>query len=145
MLGFLKPKPSAPAGRGLFLVNVKVGRGSNHKLPSVLAGAYVSTYVTAASQEAAARLAVTKLTAQGFEFLSTQGPVARLDPGQWSSHVAQSWPEFIDQLPTRDEIVAQLGSEGGEMVFFGPFVGYERGLEGSSPRHESPGSCASRK
>lgn len=142
MFRFFKPKLPAPAGRGLFLVNVKVARGSNLKLPSVLAGAYVSTYVTAASHEAAARLAVSRLTAQGFVFLSTQGPVTRLEPSQWAGHVAQSWPEFIDQLPTQDEIVAGLE---GEMVFFGPFVGYERGLEGSSPRHESPGSCASRK
>ena len=142
MFGLFKSRQPAPSGRGLFLVNVKVARGSNIRLPSVLAGAYVSTYVTAADPEAATRLAVSKLIEQGFEFLATQGPVTRLDPRQWSSHVAQSWPEFIDQLPTQEEVAAGLA---GEMVFFGPFVGYERGLEGTSPRQESPGSCASRK
>ena len=113
--------------RGLFLVNFKVGRGSNGTLPSTLAGAYVSAYATAADHESATRLAVKKLTSQGFEFLSTQGPITRLDPGEWSLHVVQSWPEFIDELPKQDEIAAGLERE---MVFFGPFVGYERGLGG---------------
>jgi hypothetical protein len=126
----------------LFLVNVKLGRGSNGTLPSTLAGAYVSAYATAADPESAVRLAVTRLTAKGFEFLATQGPISRLDPREWSRHVAQSWPEFIDELPKQDDIEAGLERE---MVFFGPFVGYERTPEGSSPRHESPGACASRR
>jgi len=128
--------------RGLFLVNVKVGRGSNGVLPSTLAGAYVSAYATAADHQDATRLAVRKLTSQGFEFLATQGPITRLDPCEWPGHVAQSWPEFIDELPKQDDIEAGLERE---MVFFGPFVGYERAPEGSSPRHESPGACASRR
>lgn len=130
---------------GLFLVNVKVGRGASGILPSSLAGAYVSAYATAADPESATRLAVRKLSAQGFEFLATQGPITRLDPGEWSRHVAQSWPEFIDQLPKQDELAEGLERE---RVFFGPFVGYERNegvREGSSPRHESPGACASRR
>ncbi|HET7837697.1 MAG TPA: hypothetical protein VFL43_17910 [Variovorax sp.] len=128
--------------RGLFLVNVKLGRGSNGTLPSTLAGAYVSAYATAPDPESAIRLAVSKLTSKGFEFLATQGPISRLDPREWSRHVAQSWPEFIDELPKQDDIEAGLERE---MVFFGPFVGYERAPEGSSPRHESPGACASRR
>lgn len=112
---------------GLFLVNVKVGRGSNGSLPSTLAGAYVSAYATAADHESAMRLAIRKLTAKGFEFLATQGPVSRLDLREWPLHVAQSWPEFIDELPKQDEIAAGLERE---LVFFGPFVGYERGLGG---------------
>lgn len=128
--------------RDLYLVNVKVGRGSNGTLPSTLAGAYVSAYATASDPESATRLAVRKLTAQGFEFLATQGPISRIEPREWSRHVVQSWPEFIGELPSQDEIAAGLERE---MVFFGPFVGYERGLEGSSPRQDSPGSCASRR
>jgi hypothetical protein len=128
--------------RDLYLVNVKLGRGSNGTLPSTLAGAYVSAYATAPDPESAARLAVSKLTSKGFEFLATQGPISRLDPREWSRHVAQSWPEFIDELPKQEELAAGIERE---MVFFGPFVGYERRSEGSSPRHESPGSCASRR
>ena len=128
--------------RGLFLVNVKLGRGSNGTLPSTLAGAYVSAYATAPDPETATRLAVTRLTAKGFEFLATQGPISQLDPREWSRHVAQSWPEFMDELPKQDDIEAGLGRE---MVFFGPFVGYERPPQGSSPRQESPGACASRR
>ncbi|SEB26055.1 hypothetical protein [Variovorax sp. YR216] len=109
--------------RGLFLVNVKVGRGSSNKLSSGLAGAYVSAYVTAADQEAATRLAITRLTAKGFEFLGTQGPVSRIELDDWAQHIAQCWPEFIDELPRREELAAAMSKD---TVFFGPFVGYER-------------------
>ncbi|MEJ8815751.1 hypothetical protein WKW77_32135 [Variovorax ureilyticus] len=109
--------------RGLFLVNVKVGRGCSNKLSSGLAGAYVSAYVTAADQDAATRLAITKLTAKGFEFLGTQGPVSRIELDDWAQHIAQSWPEFVDELPKRAELAAAMSKD---MVFFGPFVGYER-------------------
>ncbi|SCK36602.1 hypothetical protein VAR608DRAFT_3348 [Variovorax sp. HW608] len=125
LLGIFRVRRRARAqpARGLFLVNVKVGRGSSNKLSSGLAGAYVSAYVTAADKDAAQRLAITKLTAKGFEFLATQGPVARIELDAWPLHVAQSWPEFIDELPRQHELAAGLEKD---MVFFGPFVGYER-------------------
>lgn len=125
LFGFFRARRRSPAPpvRGVFLVNVKVGRGSNVTMSSGLAGAYVSAYVTAAGPEAAARLAVTKLTARGFEFQAIQGPITRIELGEWSRHVVQSWPEFISEFPGRDELAAGLGSDS---VFFGPFVGYER-------------------
>jgi len=125
-----KPKPApgqqpgAVAGRGLYLVNIKAGRGSNGTLPSTLAGVYVSVYATAADDQAAVRLAQAKLAAKGFEFLAVQGPVGRLDLRDWSRHVAQSWPEFIDELPRQEELVVGLAED---RVYLGPFVGYERG------------------
>lgn len=123
MFGLFKSKRPAP-GRGLYLVNLKVGRGSNAAMPKTLAGAYVSAYVTTENHESAVRLAVAKLASRGFEFLDTQGPITRLDPHQWSSHVARSWPEFIDQLPKQNEMIDGLERD---TVCFGPFVGYERG------------------
>lgn len=107
--------------RGLFLVNLKLGRGSNLLMSSTLAGAYVSAYVAADDHDSATRLAIARLTAKGFEFQSTQGPVTRIDPDDWSRHVTQSWPEFIDELPKQEELAAGLDRE---LVFFGPFVGY---------------------
>ncbi|WP_431274448.1 hypothetical protein ACQ858_20925 [Variovorax ureilyticus] len=125
LLGIFRARRRARAlpARGLFLVNVKVGRGSSVTLSSGLAGAYVSVYVTAADQEAATQLAITRLTAKGFEFLATQGPVSRIELDDWAQHIAQSWPEFIDELPQRDELAVALSKD---TVFFGPFVGYER-------------------
>jgi hypothetical protein len=121
MFGLFKSKQPAP-GRGLYLINVKVGRGSNGRMPKSLAGAYVSAYVTADDDESATRLALTRLTAQGFRFLDTQGPITRIDLRHWPTHVAQSWPEFMNELPKQNEIAEGLNSD---MVFFGPFVGYE--------------------
>jgi hypothetical protein len=125
LLGIFRARRQARAvpARGLFLVNVKVGRGCSTKLSSGLAGAYVSAYVTAADPDAATRLAITKLTAKGFEFQATQGPVSRIELDDWAQHIAQSWPEFIDELPKRDELAAAISKD---TVFFGPFVGYER-------------------
>ncbi|MBO9514498.1 MAG: hypothetical protein J7549_10310 [Variovorax sp.] len=116
-------RTAAPPARGLFLVNVKVGRGSNTTMSSGLAGAYVSAYVTAADPDAATALAVTRLTARGFEFLATQGPVTRIELAEWTHHVVQCWPEFVDEFPAADELAAGLANDS---VFFGPFVGYER-------------------
>ena len=125
LFGIFRARRRARAlpSRGLFLVNVKVGRGCSNKLSSGLAGAYVSVYVIAADEDAATRLAITRLTAKGFEFQATQGPVSRIELDEWPRHVAQSWPEFVDELPQRDELAASISKD---MVFFGPFVGYER-------------------
>ncbi|MBB3182392.1 hypothetical protein [Variovorax sp. Sphag1AA] len=125
LFGIFRARRRAHAvpARGLFLVNVKVGRGCSNKLSSGLAGAYVSAYVTAADADAATRLAIMKLTSKGFEFLGTQGPVSRIELEDWPQHIAQSWPEFIDELPQQGELAAAISKD---TVFFGPFVGYER-------------------
>ncbi len=138
MIGLFKSKRPT-LGRGLFLINFKLGRGSNRDLPVTLARRrYVSAYVTAEDQDSAVKVAVTKLTSRGFDFVDTQGPITRLEPRQWSSHVAQSWPEFIDELPNQNEIVDGFERE---MVFFGPFVGYketdQRAEPGRSNEQES--------
>lgn len=126
MFGVFKSKASKPA-LGLFRMTVKVGRGSNPDMPESLAGALVPVYAVAENHEDAARKGVAKLGSQGFEFLDIQGPIDQLDAARWSDYVAKAWPEFASNLPTQAEVSAALNSE---LVFFGPFAGFERSREG---------------
>jgi hypothetical protein len=107
---------------GLFLVGVKVARGTNAEMPSQLVGAIVPVFAAAASHKLAAKAAVSKLVSQGFEFLDIQGPIKQLDPQQWSSYVHHTWPEFEAHFPRQQEVLAGVASGA---VFFGPFAGYE--------------------
>jgi hypothetical protein len=107
---------------GLFLISVKIGRGSNVDMPPSLVGAVVPVFAAAANHELAAKAAVSKLLSQGFEFLDIQGPIKQLDPQQWSSYVRHTWPEFEVHFPEQQEVLAGVASGA---VFFGPFAGYE--------------------
>jgi hypothetical protein len=122
MFGILNSK-AAEGRNSLFLVTVKIGRGSNISMPQPLVGAYVPVFVAGSNLEAAAKAAVSKLVAQGFEFLDIDGPIRQLDPNEWSVFIDASFPEFKSQFPNQDAVIAGL-TEGN--VFFGPFAGYER-------------------
>jgi hypothetical protein len=121
-LGLFKTK-EPQSTNGLFLVGVKVGRGTNAEMPSQLVGAVVQVFAAAANHELAAKAAVSKLVSQGFEFLDVQGPIKQLDPQQWSGYVRHTWPEFEAHFPRQDEVLAAVTNGA---VFFGPFAGYER-------------------
>ncbi len=122
MFGLFKSK-APQSDNGLFLITVKIGRGSNAQMPQNLKGAYVPAFAAAVDHEAAAKAAVAKLVAQGFEFLDIDGPIKQLDPGQWSAFVHASFPELENHFPNQQTVVAGL-AEGA--VFFGPFASYEQ-------------------
>jgi hypothetical protein len=126
MFGVFKSKASNPK-QSLFQMSVKVRRGANADMPTSLAGAFVPVYAAAENHEDAARKGVAKLVAQGFEFLDIEGPIHQLDVTQWADYVAQAWPDFSSKLPTQAEVLSGLN---GDLVFFGPFAGYEPTREG---------------
>jgi len=107
---------------GLFMMGVKVGRGTNTEMPEPLVGAVVFVFSAAPNHELAAKAAVSNLLAQGFEFLDIQGPITQIDPQQWSSYVRHTWPEFEAHFPKQQEVLSDVESGA---VFFGPFAGYE--------------------
>lgn len=123
MFGLFKSK-EPQSTNGLFLVGVKVGRGTNTEMPPPLIGAVVPVFAAAANHELAAKAAVSKLISQGFEFLDIQGPIKQLDPLQWSSYVHHTWPEFETHFPPQEEVLVGVPSGA---IFFGPFAGYEGG------------------
>ena len=121
MFGVFKAKPPE-SENGLFLVVVKIARGTSTTMPEPLVGALVPVFAAAPNHEAAAKAAVSRLVAQGFEFLDIQSPINQLDPEQWSNYVRHTWPEFEAHFPKQQEVLSGVASGA---VFFGPFAGYE--------------------
>jgi hypothetical protein len=119
-IGKSKPAESTSV---LFLIPVQIGRGSSSSMPPSVLGAYVPVFAAAANQEAAAKAAASKLTAQGYEFLGVKGQIRKLDPHKWSEFVDASFPAYKSKLPNQDTVIAGL-AEG--IVFFGPFAGYDK-------------------
>jgi hypothetical protein len=122
MLGMFKSKGS-PANNGLFMVLIKVERGTNSEMPEPLIGAVVPAFVAAENHELAIKAAVSKLRSQGFVFTAIQGQVSQLDPALWTDYVRHTWSEFEQHFPTQQELLGTMQVGG---VFFGPFAGYER-------------------
>jgi hypothetical protein len=121
MFGLFKSK-TATAGSSLFLIPVKVARGSNTEMPEIFSGALVPVFAAAEDYEAAARSAIKKLLEQGYEFLDIQGAITELPAEKWDAFVSASFPEFSTHFPTQEAVLQ--GMEAG-IVFFGPFLSHK--------------------
>jgi len=111
-----------PVAKELFLVMVKVGRGTNAEMPESLVGAYVPAFAAAADHAAAAKAVAARVLSHGFELIDIQRPIKRLDPLQWSTFVHDTWPEFEAHFPNQQAVLANMAKGA---VFFGPFAGFE--------------------
>lgn len=107
----------------LFLIPAKIARGANTDMPENFFGALVPVFVAALNYEVAARLAVTKLVEQGYEFLDIEGEITQLPADKWTSFVDTSFPEFADHFPTQEAVVEGMAIG---IIFFGPFLSYEK-------------------
>jgi hypothetical protein len=111
------------AANSLFRCSVKVRPGPGCNMPPHLRGAYVDCFVAAPEHLNALRLAVEKLSGQGFVFEDlVDGNVHQLDPIKWDEYVSSSWPEFPDHFPPQADMTRFVRAGG---VFFGPFCGWE--------------------
>ncbi len=80
-------------------------------------------YVAAPNYEAALRLAVEKLAAQGYVFDDVLGgQVHQLDPSKWDEFILHRWQEFSDHFPPQSEMEKFMAENA---VIFGPFCGWE--------------------
>jgi hypothetical protein len=120
MFGIFQKKQFA--ANNLYLLVVKINRGSSTEMPPSMAGALVPAFAPAPDHESAARIAVSALVRQGFEFVDLQGQVTQLDPSAWNQYVESAWPEFAADLPDQTVLKEHLVSG---KVFFGPFAGYD--------------------
>lgn len=100
-----------------FTMKVLGGEGSN--LPAGARGAFVPCYSPAPDYQSAVRKGVAAIAEMHFVFEDLPGNVRELPIASWNDYVAAIWPEFVDNLPTQDE-VAVLVQKG--TVFFGPFA-----------------------
>jgi hypothetical protein len=86
-------------------------------------GAHVDCYIAATEHTDALRLAVKKLTEQGYVFEDLiDGQVHQLDPSKWDECISRVWPEVSNFFPLQADVV-KLVRDGG--VIFGPFCGWE--------------------
>jgi hypothetical protein len=123
MFNPFKSKSPPPVSSNLYLINLHIGRGNNTEMPESLDGAYVPSFATAPDPESAARQVVSHLTGRGFEFLGiADNKIHQLDPSTWDSYLKSAWPEFVDALPSQEQVQAGLASG---LLFFGPFAGDE--------------------
>jgi len=120
MFSLFKPKVDQKKS-ALYVAFLKIGRGSNTDMPAAYAEAYVPAFSMAENYQVALKAAVSKLRAQGYEFLDIKGPVQELDPTRWSSYVQATWPEFESMLPDQEWVLASAATE---PIFFGPFISY---------------------
>lgn len=122
MFSFRHRRDSSPR-LNLYRINIHVGRGNNTEMPADRAGAYVSVFVGAQNHEAAARLAVSHLARQGFEFIDiADGKIHLIDPTSWDTFIQASWPDFVDHFPNQGNVIQRLDSE---FLCTGPFANYD--------------------
>ena len=108
----------------LYLVPVRIRRGSRSRMPPNLLGAIVECFVAAPDHLSAVKAAMARIQEDGdlFEDL-VGGQVHQLDPARCESYLARKYPELADQLPPQPDMTIFMESGG---VFFGPFSGWDR-------------------
>ncbi len=97
-------------------------RGDEQPLPAPLVGAYVTAFTIAAEPQEAVTKSVRGIRAMGYDFEDVMSEGLSLPASEWSTYVAQAWPEFVDHFPSQSEIAARLAGDG---VVFSPFAGFE--------------------
>ena len=111
------------AANSLFHFWAKVRPGPGCDMPPHLRGAYVDCFVAAPEHLGALRLAVEKLSGQGYVFEDLcDGKVHQLDPLKWDEYVSASWSELPEYFPSQADMMRFVQAGG---VFFGPFCGWE--------------------
>lgn len=105
----------------LYEFTMKVSRGEGCDLPIEMRGAYVPCYASAADYQAAVKKGVMAVTGMHYVFEDIQGEVREIPFDVWSEYVGKTWPEFLDHLPSQEEVLDVVKK--GE-VFFGPFAGF---------------------
>ncbi len=106
----------------LYLMGLKVTRGTASEMPEHFSHAVAITFAAALDLEAALAKAVRKVTLEGYVFQEVEDDRAVQIPVEnWGPYVESSWPELTDQLPSPDQIT-DIVAKG--QVFFGGFLGY---------------------
>lgn len=101
---------------------MKIVRGDGCDMPEGMQGALVPTYVGASDYQAAVKRGVDAIKSRHYVFEDIQGQVREIPTDRWEEYVAQVWPEFASELPSKEQLPS-LVEDGA--VFFGPFGGYK--------------------
>jgi hypothetical protein len=105
----------------LYEIPVKVEPGKDCDFPEEMDGAFVNCYSGAESVNEAIQKSINALKKKGYIFKDILKEVMILEPENWDIFVLEAWPEFVNSLPTKNEVKSIVNCGG---IFFGPFVGY---------------------
>lgn len=105
----------------LYEFTIKVSRGDGCDMPENMEGAYVNCYASAPSYEQAMKKGVMAITKDNYVFEDVVKGVREIPVEEWSDYIEKTWPEFVDHLPSQEEVKTCV-DEG--MVFFSPFMGF---------------------
>lgn len=105
----------------VFIVPFHVKRGRESLMPANLVGAYVSCYTAADNYELAVGKCLSALRNSGLRVEEALQPIHTMSMADWSTHIAEQWPNQARQMPTQQDFEAAI--KAGDVVY-GPFGSY---------------------
>lgn len=106
----------------VFIVTFHVKGLKNSIMPPELERAYVTCYSQGETYVEAVENILKKLAEDGLHSEEILQPVHEMDTGSWDSHVKETWPDYIDNLPGQSEFVEAIEAN---QVVYGPFGSYD--------------------
>lgn len=105
----------------LYEFTMKVLPSESTEMPDGLKGAYVACYASALDYQTALKKGVQAIAQMGYRFDNLKNGVREIPLNSWTAYVDSVWPEYADQMPSAEQLLAVV-KDG--QVFFGPFVGF---------------------
>ena len=105
----------------LYEFTLKVRPSQHSDQPFKLQGAYVTCYASAADYQTAIKNAVVELSSRNFNFEDLINNVNEINPLHWDRHIKKTWPEYVDDFPSTENMIKMMNGNG---VVFGPFIGF---------------------
>jgi len=105
----------------VFIIPFHVTRMEESIMPRSITGAYVSCYASGKTYTEATEKALQKLLSDGLHPKEVLQPIHELDISKWDEHKSKQWPDYIDSLPSQQELSELMFA--GEVVY-GPFGSY---------------------
>lgn len=118
----LRSSTFAPLQQRLYLVTLRVARGTNRELPAHMPQAVVPVFVPAQDYELAAQAAIDSAEQDGFVAHELLGEIRVLDIQTWDDYVRREWPEDRHFLPSSVMLRRLISSN---QPFFGPISGWQ--------------------
>lgn len=106
----------------VFIIPFHVSPLEGSIMPSALSGAYVNCYSQGDTYVDATERALEKLALDGLYPEEILKPIYEMESTSWAEHVSESWPDYVDQLPSQAEFSEAIESNS---VVYGPFGSYD--------------------
>lgn len=105
----------------VFIIPVHVKPVGKTILPDGFSGAYVSCYSPGNDYVDTVKNVLKRLAKDGFFVEEILEPILQMQSESWEFQVVETWPEYVEDLPSPIEFEAAM-KEG--QVIYGPFGSY---------------------